>query len=74
MSLFFILLLKVFPLYVNIILGYFSTKRLDVKFISITFISKFIFWPLAILRVIYLDREFYSTLILTILFVVALYG
>ena len=31
MSLFFILLLKIFPLYVNIILGYFSTKLLDVK-------------------------------------------
>ena len=35
---------------------------LDVKFISITFIFKFIFWPLAILGVIYLDREFYMFL------------
>lgn len=35
---------------------------LDVKFISITFIMKFIFWPLAILGVIYLDRNFYMFL------------
>lgn len=35
---------------------------LDVKFISITFILKFIFWPLAILGVIYLDRNFYMFL------------
>jgi len=35
---------------------------LDAKFISITFILKFIFWPLAILGVIYLDRNFYMLL------------
>jgi len=30
----------------------------DMKFISITFFLKFIFWPLAILGVIYLDKNF----------------
>ena len=35
---------------------------LDVKFISINFTMKFIFWPLAILGVIYLDRNFYMFL------------
>lgn len=35
---------------------------LDLKFISITFILKFIFWPLAVLAVIYIDREFYMFL------------
>lgn len=35
---------------------------LDIKFISITFIFKFIFWPLAILGVIYLDKNFYMFL------------
>ncbi len=35
---------------------------LDIKFISITFILKFIFWPLAILGVIYLDKTFFMFL------------
>lgn len=46
-------------------MGLVGLKRgsdLDVKFISITFILKFIFWPLAILGVIYLDRNFYMFL------------
>lgn len=46
-------------------MGLVGLKRgsdLDVKFISITFILKFIFWPLAILGVIYLDRNFYMLL------------
>jgi malate permease and related proteins len=46
-------------------MGLVGLKRgsdLDVKFISITFIMKFIFWPLAILGVIYLDRNFYMFL------------
>ena len=30
----------------------------DMKFISITFFLKFVFWPLAMLGVIYLDKEF----------------
>ena len=46
-------------------MGLVGLKRasdLDMKFISITFILKFIFWPLAILGVIYLDRNFYMFL------------
>ena len=35
---------------------------LDLKFISILFILKFIFWPLAILGFIYLDRTFFMFL------------
>jgi len=46
-------------------MGLVGLKRgsdLDGKFISITFILKFIFWPLAILGVIYLDKNFYMFL------------
>jgi len=35
---------------------------LDFKFISILFIVKFIFWPLAILTIIYLDKTFFMFL------------
>ena len=48
MSLFFILLLKIFPLYVNIILGYFSTKLLDVKRESIASILIYILGPIVV--------------------------
>lgn len=34
-----------------------NAENIDIKFISITFIIKFIFWPLAILTLIYLDRN-----------------
>lgn len=44
------------------LVGLNKSSDLDVKFISITFILKFIFWPLAILGVIYIDREFYMFL------------
>ncbi len=35
-----------------------SEGNFDIKFISITYILKFIFWPLAMLGVIYLDKTF----------------
>ena len=44
------------------LMGLKKGSDLDIKFISITFILKFIFWPLAILGVIYIDREFYMFL------------
>lgn len=37
-------------------------NNFDIKFISITFFIKFIFWPLAILGIIYLDKEFLTIL------------
>ena len=46
MSLFFLLLLKIFPLYINIILGYFSAKILDVKRESIANILIYILGPI----------------------------
>ena len=48
MSLFFLLLLKIFPLYINIILGYFSTKLLDVKRESIASILIYILGPIVV--------------------------
>ena len=44
------------------LMGLKKGSDLDIKFISITFILKFIFWPLAILGVIYIDREFFMFL------------
>ena len=44
------------------LMGLKKGSDLDLKFISITFILKFIFWPLAILGVIYVDREFFMFL------------
>ncbi|WP_368029871.1 AEC family transporter [Arcobacter sp. s6] len=44
------------------LMGLKKGSDLDIKFISITFILKFIFWPLAILGVIYIDKEFYMFL------------
>ena len=44
------------------LMGLKKGSDLDIKFISITFILKFIFWPLAILGVIYVDREFFMFL------------
>ena len=44
------------------LMGLKKGSDLDLKFISITFILKFIFWPLAILGVIYIDREFFMFL------------
>ena len=48
MSLFFLLLLKIFPLYINIIFGYFSTKLLDVKRESIASILIYILGPIVV--------------------------
>ena len=48
MSLFFLLLLQIFPLYINIILGYFSTKLLDVKRESIASILIYILGPIVV--------------------------
>lgn len=48
MSIFFILLLKIFPLYINIILGYFSTKILDVKRESVANILMYILGPIVV--------------------------
>ena len=48
MSLFFLLLLKIFPLFINIILGYFSTKLLDVKRESIASILIYILGPIVV--------------------------
>ena len=45
---FFLLLLKIFPLYINIILGYFSTKLLDVKRESIASILIYILGPIVV--------------------------
>ncbi len=39
-----------------------NPDNFDMKFISITFILKFIFWPLAMLAVIYTDRTFFQFL------------
>lgn len=39
-----------------------SDDNFDVKFISITFFLKFIFWPIAILGVIFLDKTFFMIL------------
>ncbi len=48
MSLFFIILLKIFPLYINIVLGYISTKFLDVKRESIANILIYILGPIVV--------------------------
>lgn len=48
MSLFFIILLKIFPLYINIVLGYLSTKFLDVKRESIASILIYILGPIVV--------------------------
>ena len=48
MSLFFILLLKIFPLYINIILGYFSTKLLNVQRESVANILIYILGPIVV--------------------------
>ncbi|MGA1931811.1 AEC family transporter [Arcobacter sp. YIC-464] len=48
MSLFFIILLKIFPLYINIVLGYLSTKFLDVKRESIANILIYILGPIVV--------------------------
>ena len=48
MSLFFIILLKIFPLYINIVLGYLSTKLLDVKRESIANILIYILGPIVV--------------------------
>lgn len=48
MSLFFILLLKIFPLYINIVLGYLSSKFLDVKRESIANILIYILGPIVV--------------------------
>lgn len=82
MSLFFILLLKIFPLYINIVLGYFSTKLLDVKRESIANILMYILGPIVVfsaaisvkinLAVIFLPIFFYlfcSILAFIILFI-----
>ncbi len=39
-----------------------NPDNFDMKFISITFILKFVFWPLAMLAVIYADRTFFQFL------------
>ena len=44
------------------LIGLQKGSDLDAKFISITFILKFIFWPLAILAVIYADKEYFMFL------------
>ena len=48
MSLFFILLLKIFPLYVNIILGYISTKYLHITRESIANLLIYILGPIVV--------------------------
>ncbi|MGM0519466.1 MAG: AEC family transporter [Campylobacterota bacterium] len=48
MSLFFILLLKIFPLYINIILGYFSTRLLNVQRESVANILIYILGPIVV--------------------------
>lgn len=82
MSIFFILLLKIFPLYINIILGYFATKILDVKRESIANILMYILGPIVVfsatisveinLAVVFLPIFFYlfcSILAFIILFI-----
>lgn len=48
MALSFILLMKIFPIYINIVLGYFSTKLLDVKRESIASILIYILGPIVV--------------------------
>jgi len=48
MSLFFILLLKIFPLYINIILGYISTKYLHITREAITNLLIYILGPIVV--------------------------
>jgi len=48
MSLFFIILLKIFPLYINIVLGYISSRVLDVKRESIANILIYILGPIVV--------------------------
>lgn len=48
MSLFFIILLKIFPLYINVVLGYLSSKLLDVKRESIATLLIYILGPIVV--------------------------
>lgn len=48
MSLFFIILIKIFPLYLNVLLGYFSSKYLDVKRESIASLLIYILGPIVV--------------------------
>lgn len=48
MSLFFIILLKIFPLYINVILGYLSSRFLDVKRESIASLLIYILGPIVV--------------------------
>ncbi|WP_419768094.1 AEC family transporter [Arcobacter sp.] len=48
MSLFFLILLKVFPIYINVILGYLSTKYLHVKRESIAALLIYILGPIVV--------------------------
>lgn len=48
MSLFFIILIKVFPLYINVVLGYLSSKYLDVKRESIASLLIYILGPIVV--------------------------
>ena len=48
MSLFFILLLKIFPLYINIILGYISTRYLNITREAIANLLIYILGPIVV--------------------------
>ena len=39
-----------------------SEGNFDIKFMTITYVLKFIFWPLAMIGVIYLDKTFFMFL------------
>lgn len=48
MSLFFIILMKIFPLYINVILGYLSSRFLDVKRESVATLLIYILGPIVV--------------------------
>jgi predicted permease len=68
MSIFFILLLKIFPLYINIILGYLSTKFLDVKRESIASILMYILAPIVVFSATISVKIDFSIIFLPIFF------
>ena len=52
-----------------------SKKEIDYKFISLTFLAKFIFWPLIIIGIIALDKHFfhiYNTLVYNVMLIMAI--
>ena len=53
MSLFFVILLKVFPIYINVVLGFLSSKMLNVQRESVATLLIYILGPMLGLLILY---------------------